>query len=204
MSQLLFVIVGTNEPLYEIDLSSHAMMKTTKNTTSTSTSTTTTSPTTDAVTRQSYFVLHSALDLVEQRTVTTSLSSFTKTKSTGNAVSSTTTTSSSSSLSFVPTTTNMYLKVVDQVNQQQVSAFVTAGNMKFLLLHHVPSSSSSSSTTSSSMIPTTNEESIRQFFQDVYELYVKYSMNPFYAYDTPIVSVAWETRIRALGRKYFF
>ena len=43
-----------------------------------------------------------------------------------------------------------------QVNQQQVSAFLTAGNVKLMLLHGGKS-----------------EESIRNFFQDVYELYVK-------------------------------
>jgi hypothetical protein len=46
--------------------------------------------------------------------------------------------------------------VVEQVNQQQVSTFLTAGNIKLMLLHGGK-----------------NEESIRNFFQDVYELYVK-------------------------------
>ena len=46
--------------------------------------------------------------------------------------------------------------VVEQVNQQQVSTFLTAGNIKFMLLHGGKS-----------------DESIRNFFQDVYELYVK-------------------------------
>jgi hypothetical protein len=43
-----------------------------------------------------------------------------------------------------------------QVNHQQVSTFLTAGNIKLMLLHTGK-----------------NEESIRIFFQDVYELYVK-------------------------------
>lgn len=43
-----------------------------------------------------------------------------------------------------------------QVNNQQISAFVTAGNVKFMLLHGGK-----------------NEESIRMFFHEVYELYVK-------------------------------
>lgn len=43
-----------------------------------------------------------------------------------------------------------------QVNNQQVSCFLTAGNIKFMLLHAGRS-----------------EEAIRNFFQDVYELYVK-------------------------------
>jgi hypothetical protein len=47
-----------------------------------------------------------------------------------------------------------------------------------------------------------NEDSIRNFFQDVYELYVKLSMNPFYRYDTPIKSEAFDTRVRAIARRY--
>jgi trafficking protein particle complex subunit 2 len=47
-----------------------------------------------------------------------------------------------------------------QVNNQQVSCFLTAANIKFMLLHAGRS-----------------EEAIRNFFQDVYELYVK--VRPF-------------------------
>jgi trafficking protein particle complex subunit 2 len=54
------------------------------------------------------------------------------------------------------TTSNMYLKVVDKVNQQHISTFLTAGNIKFMLLHNGKP-----------------EDSIRFFFQEVYELYVK-------------------------------
>ena len=52
---VLFVIVGRNEPLFEAEFQgkqAHAA-------------------TTDAVTRQNYFVLHSALDLVEKAAWTT-------------------------------------------------------------------------------------------------------------------------------------
>ena len=65
-SALLFVIVGKNEPLYEYNKVQAA----------------------DSVTRQNYFVLHSALDLVEKAAWTTN---------------------------------NMYLKVVDNVRNQQES-----------------------------------------------------------------------------------
>jgi len=129
-SNVLFVIVGKNEPLYEYNKVQAA----------------------DSVTRQNYFVLHSALDLVEKAAYTTN---------------------------------NMYLKVVDKVNHQQVSTFLTAGNVKFMLLHGGKS-----------------EDSIKNFFSDVYELYVKLLMNPFYAYDTPITSKAFDTRVRAIARRY--
>lgn len=49
---LLFVIVGRNEPLYEAEFNKRSSS--------------------DAVTRQNYFVLHSALDLVERAAWTTS------------------------------------------------------------------------------------------------------------------------------------
>uniref|UniRef100_A0A7S1VQ48 Trafficking protein particle complex subunit n=1 Tax=Grammatophora oceanica TaxID=210454 RepID=A0A7S1VQ48_9STRA len=131
---LLFVIVGKNEPLYEAEFNKSGSLSS------------------DSATRQNYFVLHSALDLVEKAAWTT---------------------------------TNMYLKVVDKVNQQQVSTFLTAGNIKFMLLHSGRS-----------------EDSIRNFFNDVYELYVKLSMNPFYRYDTPITAKSFDTRVRQVARRY--
>eukprot|EP00980_Cylindrotheca_fusiformis_P007535 scaffold1561_cov129-Cylindrotheca_fusiformis.AAC.27 len=103
---ILFLIVGKNEPLYEAEI--HKRGGTGNS---------------DAVARQNYFVVHSALDLVEKASWTTQ---------------------------------NMYLKVVDKVNHQQVSTFLTAGNIKFILLHAGKS-----------------EDTIRNFFNEVYELYVK-------------------------------
>ena len=72
-----------------------------------------------------------------------------------------------------------------QVNQQQVSTFLTAGNIKFMLLHGGKT-----------------EDSVRNFFNEVYELYVKLSMNPFYHYDTPITSKEFDRRIKNLARRY--
>ncbi|KAG7336593.1 Sedlin [Nitzschia inconspicua] len=132
---LLFLIVGSNEPLYEAEIHRRG---------STGTS--------DAVARQSYFVVHSSLDLVE---------------------------------SAAWLTQNMYLKVVDKVNQQYVSTFLTAGNIKFVLLHGGRS-----------------EDSIKNFFYEVYELYVKLSMNPFYHVDTAITSKEFDRRVKTVARRY--
>lgn len=83
-------------------------------------------------------------------------------------------------------TQNMYLKVVDKFNDQLISAFVTAGQVKFMLLHDGR-----------------NDESIRAFFTEVYsELYLKIVMNPFYDVNSPITSAAFDQRVKAIGRRY--
>jgi len=82
-------------------------------------------------------------------------------------------------------TNNMYLRIVDRFNDQNVFAFVTAGNIRFLLLHEGR-----------------NEEQVKAFFQEVYEAYVKLLMNPFYSYDTPICSTSFDQRIQAIARRY--
>ncbi|GAW01870.1 transport protein particle complex subunit [Lentinula edodes] len=53
----------------------------------------------------------------------------------------------------------MYLKSVDKFNEWTVSAFITPGNTKFVLLHEAK-----------------NDEGIKSFFLDVWELYVKYPL----------------------------
>ena len=78
----------------------------------------------------------------------------------------------------------MYLKVIDKVNQQYVSVFMTAGSIKFLLLHSGK-----------------GEVEIKNFFHEVYDFYVKHAMNPFYKYDTPITSTEFDKRVRAVARR---
>ncbi|KLO04834.1 transport protein particle complex subunit [Schizopora paradoxa] len=97
----------------------------------------------------------------------------------------------------------MYLKAVDKFNEWTISAFVTPGNMKFILLHE-----------------TKNDDGIRSFFMDVWELYVKVSrpraisrynrlinfdetlLNPFHTAYTPIRSSVFDGRVRASAKKY--
>ncbi|KAH9110062.1 hypothetical protein LEN26_001027 [Aphanomyces euteiches] len=84
------------------------------------------------------------------------------------------------------TNNNMWMKVVDKFNEQFVSGFVTATNIKFLLLHE-----------------SRNEDAIKLFFQEVYDLYVKLLLNPFYTHDTPITSPDFDLRVRALAKRFF-
>ena len=68
----------------------------------------------------------------------------------------------------------------------QVSAFVTAAQIKFLLLHDGRS-----------------DESIRQFFRDVQEVFLKVMMNPFFSPTAPVKSAAFYQRVRAISRSHF-
>lgn len=47
----------------------------------------------------------------------------------------------------------------------------------------------------------TDESAIRSFFNDLYELYVKVLLNPFYEKNSPITSPVFAERVRHMARR---
>lgn len=80
---------------------------------------------------------------------------------------------------------NLYLKTIDKFNELNVTGFVTASNMRFLLVHD------------SSL----RTDSIKNFFSDVYEHFIKAILNPFYEPNTQIKSQNFRKKILAVAKK---
>ncbi|XP_022723117.1 trafficking protein particle complex subunit 2-like [Durio zibethinus] len=128
-----FIIVSRNDiPIYEAEVGSSAKRE-------------------DAA-QLHQFVLHAALDVVQDLAWTTSV---------------------------------MFLKAIDRFNDLVVSVYVTAGHTRFMLLHD-----------------SRNDDGIKSFFQEVHELYIKILLNPLYLPGSRITSSHFDTKVRAIARKY--
>lgn len=92
---------------------------------------------------------------------------------------------------------SMYLKNVDSFNNFHVSAFCSAGHIKFMLLHKHKSDEGTSSGMSASV-----ETGIRMFLQEIHEHYVKYLMNPLYEVNGLITSPSFDQKVRFSARKH--
>ena len=85
------------------------------------------------------------------------------------------------------TTDRLNLKVVDDFNEWVVSSFITAGQVKLMLLHERTIS---------------NNDGIKNFFGEIYELYVKNLLNPFYIPGSPIKSPQFREKVNHYAKKY--
>ncbi|PWN22709.1 Sedlin [Microstroma glucosiphilum] len=79
----------------------------------------------------------------------------------------------------------MYMKAVDRINEWTTSAFLVPGNVKFLILHEHK-----------------HDDGIRNFFLDIWELWVKIVQNPFHDLNAPIISQSFDTKVKASARKH--
>ncbi|KAI9792145.1 MAG: TRAPP subunit [Peltula sp. TS41687] len=82
-----------------------------------------------------------------------------------------------------------------------VGSAATTGSTTTTTTTTTTSAGSSSSIATNPTAPQT-EEAIRQFFTEVYEVWIKCLMNPFYAVEMPIVSPVFRQRVAAAGKKY--
>lgn len=79
-----------------------------------------------------------------------------------------------------------YLGVIDRFNLLQVSAFVTPSRIRLLLLHDGRS-----------------DDAIRTFFKDVYELYLRVALNPFFTPAGKITSPYFHQRVKGVAKASF-
>ncbi|KAF2276305.1 Sedlin [Westerdykella ornata] len=119
----------------------------------------------------------------------------------------------------------MYLKHIDKYQNNFISCWITGGNVRFLLLTRPrdealglgPSSSGQKGSlaggraglqSSSGMLysPTNaaTEEAVKNFFQDVYESWLKTIMNPFFnvGKGDVVKSPVFRARVAAAAKKY--
>src|SRR2546421_4017555 len=146
------------------------------------------------------FITHASLDIVEEvQWLNSNMSGTSKIISPGDDSNS---------------VTVRYLKHIDAYppTNAHISCFLTGTNVRFMLLHQptaTPSSSTGNraSTISSTSIPHNptspqTEEAIRQFMNEVFEIWVKTLLNPFYKIGNEIKSPVFRSRVVSAGRKW--
>ncbi|KAL9670973.1 hypothetical protein QQ045_008536 [Rhodiola kirilowii] len=159
-----FVIVSRNDiPIYEAEVGSAAKK--------------------EEAAQQHQFILHAALDIVQDLAWTTSaMCAFIIANFNHYFI-------SSGSVSLLVLVlfffSHRFLKSVDRFNDLVVSVYVTAGHTRLMLLHD-----------------SRNDDGIKSFFQEVHELYIKTILNPLYLPGSRITSSHFDTKVRALARKY--
>lgn len=81
-----------------------------------------------------------------------------------------------------------FFKNIDKFNEYVVSAFVTYGGCKFILVHDDKLRS---------------EEVVRSFFNEVYELFVRIILNPFFDYKAGFHCPAFNRHVLAIAKHCF-
>ncbi|KAK6457562.1 transport protein particle 20 kDa subunit [Scheffersomyces xylosifermentans] len=98
---------------------------------------------------------------------------------------------------FQWTTSSFNLGKIDSFYGLLVYGFITQGNIKFILCFE-----GSNNNNNGSSAQKYNENSIKQFFVDVNDLYVKCLLNPFYAVNDAITSPDFDLKVKLLAKKY--
>ncbi|MDI1489029.1 MAG: TRAPP subunit [Ramalina farinacea] len=110
----------------------------------------------------------------------------------------------------------MYLKRIDAFASASISCFITPTSTRFLLLHlpHAPNTNPQAGmgegrgfgpfVPAVPMNPASPqaEEAVRQFFGEVFEVWIKAQMSPFQDGEGKLGSPVFRERVRAAGRKY--
>lgn len=109
----------------------------------------------------------------------------------------------------------MYLKHVDRFHNNYVSCFITGASVKFMLLYNPDANAGGKSSAANARQgaygqPSTTynpsapavEEAIKNFYVEVYDVWVKTTMNPFYKREGKVTSPIFRTRVATAARKY--
>ncbi|RLV92715.1 Trafficking protein particle complex subunit 20 [Spathaspora sp. JA1] len=83
----------------------------------------------------------------------------------------------------------LYLGKIDSFYGVSINAFLTPGNIKFILCYD-------------NGVVKSEENSIKQFLNEINELYVKTLLNPFYTVNDAIISPEFDLKVKQLARKY--
>ncbi|CTQ41204.1 Sedlin N-terminal conserved region [Babesia microti strain RI] len=103
----------------------------------------------------------------------------------------------------IKTSNMLFLKQVDYFDTLAVSAYITPGHCIFLLVHRNPLINPFQITPSGNVPTPPSQESIRLFFTELHELYVRQLINPFYTpYHTSLENNKFKNRVIALSQKH--
>lgn len=89
---------------------------------------------------------------------------------------------------------NCYLGKIDHFYGLAITGYLSYGNMKFVMIH--------SSNGNGSTLAQVEDGPVKNFYQEVHELFVKTLMNPFYKLNDPITSPVFDSKVRTLARRY--